>query len=280
MLNGTLNLFIGLALAFGCVSLMVSTITEGLASALGWRAATLLTGMKALLNDPALDGLALDILNHAGANPLSSGTTPRGKAPAVMPSYIAPTQFAAAMIDSLQKAPGQAAAATATLRQSILDNVKNEQIQTLLLGQLARAGDDVNAFRQGLADWFDTAMARLSGRYKRNVQLVSFAIGLALAAALNVDAIRIAHVLWVQPDLAANVTVPDGDVGKATAYFLQNFPLGWTAGPGFAPVSVLGWLLTALATLFGAPFWFDTLQRFVQVRSSGGTPAEQKKDSA
>ena len=30
-----------------------------------------------------------------------------------------------------------------------------------------------------------------------------------------------------------------------------------------------GLIITALATLFGAPFWFDTLQRFVQLRGAG-----------
>jgi hypothetical protein len=33
--------------------------------------------------------------------------------------------------------------------------------------------------------------------------------------------------------------------------------------------AVPGWILTILATLFGAPFWFDTLQRFVQIRGTG-----------
>jgi hypothetical protein len=30
-----------------------------------------------------------------------------------------------------------------------------------------------------------------------------------------------------------------------------------------------GWLISAVATLFGAPFWFDALQKFVQIRGAG-----------
>jgi len=33
-----------------------------------------------------------------------------------------------------------------------------------------------------------------------------------------------------------------------------------------------GWLITALAVSMGAPFWFDTLNRFVNVRSAGRPP--------
>jgi hypothetical protein len=32
---------------------------------------------------------------------------------------------------------------------------------------------------------------------------------------------------------------------------------------------LMGWLIAAGAALFGAPFWFDVLQRFVQLRGTG-----------
>jgi hypothetical protein len=36
---------------------------------------------------------------------------------------------------------------------------------------------------------------------------------------------------------------------------------------------LLGWIIAAGAALFGAPFWFDVLQRFVQLRGTGRPPA-------
>jgi uncharacterized membrane protein YedE/YeeE len=33
---------------------------------------------------------------------------------------------------------------------------------------------------------------------------------------------------------------------------------------------LIGWLIVAGAALFGAPFWFDTLQRITQLRGVGG----------
>src|SRR5208282_1737985 len=53
-----------------------------------------------------------------------------------------------------------------------------------------------------LSTWFDSAMDRVGGAYKRWTQLVSFIVALILAAALNIDAVAVAKALWVQPKLA------------------------------------------------------------------------------
>jgi len=39
----------------------------------------------------------------------------------------------------------------------------------------------------------------------------------------------------------------------------------------------VGWLLTILAVSLGAPFWFDTLNRIISIRSSGKAPEEAQK---
>ena len=49
-----------------------------------------------------------------------------------------------------------------------------------------------------------------------------------------------------------------------------------------APWSLLGpalcgWLVTAIAALFGAPFWFDALQSIVQIKGAGPSPDDRKK---
>jgi hypothetical protein len=59
-------------------------------------------------------------------------------------------------------------------------------------------------------------------------------------------------------------------------------PVGWnhraltkvTSPRGFE--MLLGWLITAVATLFGAPFWFDALQQLVRLKGSGPSPAEKR----
>ena len=47
-------------------------------------------------------------------------------------------------------------------------------------------------------------------------------------------------------------------------------------GPPRAMEMVVGWLITALATLFGAPFWFDALQQFVRLKGAGPSPQEKQ----
>jgi hypothetical protein len=45
------------------------------------------------------------------------------------------------------------------------------------------------------------------------------------------------------------------------------------------PVSLLGFLITALAITLGAPFWFDLLNKFVNIRAGGNKPSEDSDAS-
>jgi hypothetical protein len=40
-------------------------------------------------------------------------------------------------------------------------------------------------------------------------------------------------------------------------------------------VQILGWLLTALALSLGAPFWFDMLNKFINLRGAGDKPKRE-----
>lgn len=42
-----------------------------------------------------------------------------------------------------------------------------------------------------------------------------------------------------------------------------------------ASVSLLGWAITALAAMLGAPFWFDFLGKLIKIRGSGAKPADE-----
>jgi hypothetical protein len=41
-----------------------------------------------------------------------------------------------------------------------------------------------------------------------------------------------------------------------------------------------GWILTIIAVSLGAPFWFDTLNRFMNIRAAGKSPSEAGKGAA
>jgi hypothetical protein len=72
---------------------------------------------------------------------------------------------------------------------------------------------------------------------------------------------------------------------------LGRLPIGWPALPhpaygmrwmngcfGGALLRLLGWLLTALAVSLGAPFWFDLLNKFVNVRQGMKRPELAPKE--
>jgi hypothetical protein len=61
----------------------------------------------------------------------------------------------------------------------------------------------------------------------------------------------------------------------------SNHLWGWTKWLGATIVQhVVGWLLTLIALSLGAPFWFDTLNRFMNIRNAGRSPVEPRSKTA
>lgn len=57
----------------------------------------------------------------------------------------------------------------------------------------------------------------------------------------------------------------------------SDLPIGWTGKAEINwPFKILGWLLTVFALSAGAPFWFDVLKGFINIRSSGPTATPKK----
>lgn len=274
-----LELGIGLIFTFLAISLLTSAATEGLASALKWRANTLLDGVKDLLNDPKFTGLALGVYNHALVNARADGAASTEAQLTAKPSYIVPKQFACALMDVVALSPG---ADVAAMQAKVNAVVTNKQLNTMLNGMIVRAGGNINRIRDEIAAWFDSGMDRVAGVYKRKTQLYSFLIAVVLAGALNVDTLKIADTLWHQPMVMKDLPQlkPDAAPGDALAAMEKlQLPFGWDA-PAVAHlkngtwplwISIFGWLFSALATLFGAPFWFDALQKIVQLRGAGSS---------
>jgi hypothetical protein len=180
-------------------------------------------------------------------------------------------------------------------------DIPNENIRTMLRDALAEAGTKAEKVRISLERQFDDGMQRVSGWYKRRTQVILFVVALGLAAAINADSFTIGQRLW-KDDVLRNAVVSEASktVGskQAAAACAKNstetaperaarcvdevkqlqFPLGWSQAT--SPHSVqadlgkaLGLLLTAFAVLLAAPFWFDTLSKFAQLRGTGRASA-------
>lgn len=270
MLGSTvLEVAVGLSFCFGSVALIVATLQEALSSIFRLRANTLLAGIKTMLNDPDFTQLAQAVYAHPLVNPHGGGEADLKS----RPSYIEPAHFAIALMDGIQKDGPATWEALGTAIEAIPD----PQVQRMMQGLYKRAGN-LQQFQRLVASWFDNAMERMSGAYKRKQLLISFLLSLLLAIFLNIDSIHLFRTLWLHPALAAHINGAPGALDQATVEALMTLPIGWerfppVLGPDFM-LQLSGWLVTACTTLFGAPFWFDMLQRAVQMRGTGSKPVE------
>lgn len=265
-----LELAIGLAFCYASLALIVSTLQEALASLLQLRAKGLLGGIKAMLNDPHGAGLVAALYQHPLVNPHGEHSA--------RPSYIEPQHFAMALVDVIVQAPSDIAKL-----KSALDAIPDPNLRRALQALYQRADGDLKRFQDGIAGWFDSAMARVSGRYKRQAWTISVLLSLLLAILLNIDSIHLFQSLWREPALSAQLGTLPAKLDVATINALWALPIGWTDFPPQLDrrlaLQGAGWLITAATAMFGAPFWFDLLQRTVQMRGTGATPAERRDGS-
>lgn len=272
MLNSTvLEVAFGLVFCFASVALITSSVYEALASWMNLRANSLLNGLKHLLNanDDAGKTLLLNIYNHALTHPTGNGTATSLEELKNNPSYINANHFAIALVEAVQSAPNDFAKLSANI-----DTIPNAQIRQLLRGMYDRAAGDATRFHDDLAAWFVSAMDRVSGSYKRQSQAWCFMIALVFSALFNVDSVHLFSALWQHPALVAQISMPSATPDSvSTLKGLNELPIGWQNEINvFSPI---GWLITATAALFGAPFWFDLLQRLIRLRGTGPKPSAQ-----
>jgi hypothetical protein len=223
-----LEVAVGLVLMYLLLSLVCSSIREGLEAWLKSRAADLERGIRELLNDPKAEGLARALYTHPlvfglfrdGYNPKPkiSETLPRG---GNLPSYIPAGNFAVALMDIVARGPGGAArevGASTVAKSAPADDtrisigslraaaagIQNEAVKRALLAAIDTAQGDLGRAQANLEAWFNSGMDRVSGWYKRRTQNVLFVVGVVLVIAVNADTLTIAQSL-----------IHDGDRRKA-----------------------------------------------------------------
>ena len=144
-------------------------------------------------------------------------------------------------------------------------------------------------------------MEHTSGVYKRNAKGVALMLGLLIAIATNADTFYIIDRL--SKDSTIRTAVTEGaskaainpseiatvrtEVEKALNGI--SLPIGWNLDNSNTQANqsetkpdgnlllakvkkFLGWLLSGMAIAMGAPFWFDLLNRVVNVRNAGRPP--------
>lgn len=85
-----------------------------------------------------------------------------------------------------------------------LQKVRNESFR-IAVETIVRASNTVEEAQKKLVKWFNDGMNRASTAYGQRLQLMSLALGLAIAIFVNVDSINLARTLWEDPLLREQV---------------------------------------------------------------------------
>ena len=285
--SAIIDVAIGMILSFLAVSLAASAITEAISSWRQWREKTLADGMQALLNyHPKKHPLALDLYKSALISPLSSGTAESFKDIQHKPAYIDSRHFALAFYNALGgESPSD-----------VISTIQDPQLKAAIEALWATSSNDVDKFKNNIAVWFDNSMDRVSGWYKRRTQWVSFVVALVIAVIFNVNILYESAQIWTRPavitdlatlhlDAQGDATQPEQAAAIASKLFNALEPaflIGWVKGPmPHDPqswlIAVASWIIVASASLFGASFWFDILQRLTHLKGTGPEPERSAK---
>src|ERR1700751_1067717 len=187
-----LDVALGVVFVYLLLSLICSAVKELIEQVMKHRARDLEASLRELLADPDGTGLVQKIYNHGMIFGLFKGAYNPAGSKRNLPSYIPTRNFCLAILNIVAPEGDES---IASIRES-LTRIDNPKVRTALLAVLNDAGNDLARFRDNLESWFNSAMERASGWYKRRAQVVIFVLGFAAAILLNVNSITIAKDLW------------------------------------------------------------------------------------
>jgi hypothetical protein len=207
-----LDVAIGLVFVYIIVSVLCTAVREGIEAFLKTRAAYLEHGIRLLLQNHAGDAIVKDVFDHPLVDGLFMGEyKPRStKGPnrpwtgGNLPSYIPTKSFASALLDIAARGPASASLARyntpislEAIRRNVVTNIPNNpKIQRIVLHAVDAAQGDLDKAQKSIEDWYDSAMDRVSGWYKRTTHFIVLVIGLLIAVGMNVDSVAIIDKLY------------------------------------------------------------------------------------
>ncbi|MEH1775676.1 hypothetical protein [Nostoc sp.] len=195
------------------------------------------------------------------------------------------------------------------------NNVPDNLIKSLsVIAQRSRikVGDlteEMNQFKNEVETWFDRSMDRASGVYKRNAKGVAILIGISIAILTNTDTFYLVKRLSRDSVIRSTISqsasqrtdyINDSNARIQIEKLLENasVPIGLqnlnqqfeldTKGLNSDRILLIriwqfvklicGWIVSGLAIAMGAPFWFDILNKVINVRNAGPKPVAYTKD--
>lgn len=240
-------------------------MTEFLSRFFGMRARSLRKWIKLAFADGTRDSgrkpdepqsTSKSFFSHALVAPMHFG-------PKKYPSYVDAKTFATVLIDMASEETLNPEATVETLTNDIESGPLPQGLRKVLVAQLESVGklDELN---DAIAAWFDSSMNRVSGWYKRHMQILTLVLGAIVALLLGADSLSIASTFW------QNQSVRSSTAAQVEQY-LQDHPSAPSSGseastgnsPGTTTAdaqSRIEALLTQLQATALPLFWQDAQQ--------------------
>ncbi|GAC1650124.1 MAG: hypothetical protein NVS4B8_24110 [Herpetosiphon sp.] len=304
--------------------------------------------------DPTKVPITIDDIKHLARQQIGDGVAPSGAGRAqdadLLSKLLADDPQPGDLIPP--PLPPHAPALDAIERATSFDQIRKTillmptgEVRDTLIRALDAGQSDLTAVRSSVEGWYESAMDRVSGVYKRRIQVYLLLIALIVTCVTGADTIRITKSLFNDTALrgvlvaeagrvtsAGNTTAPQappepggrpnqvapaagtpasdpravpdlrvvaqelnavhtifgyGDApGRVSKLWSRTW---WRSGRwqtsdwwgkwlAWLLAKVFGLLLTAIAVSFGAPFWFDLLQKLTNQRGAGTPPEPISRD--
>ncbi len=235
------------AATFLIVSYVCAAATEGLASAFQVRARMLLRSILKLLGETRHRApITLRIYTNYSYNPLFNPPT---AAPVTSlsqvttrPAVVDKKTFASALMAAVgltgSDPDAMRAAVSAAFSENrdlvpLAENLIDRNADTIREGKLDKLQEEIG-------NWFERSTVSTRDEYRQLTQITNFVIGLALAILLGLNPLP--------PDLVKQA-------------------------PNELTARLLGYLIVATSTLFGAPFWFGLLTKIIPIGPTASSPS-------
>ncbi|MCE7914314.1 MAG: hypothetical protein DYH15_06410 [Nitrosomonas sp. PRO4] len=201
-----LDVAIGLTLIYLGVSLFVTIINEYISQKLNMRGRDLYDDLQQLVDDPDIKQA---LLRYPALKPFFNDK------PQETPSYIDTKVLGQLLIGSLSNADST----ENSIKQIkvTIDQLPDSALKMQLQSIARTVGDKTEDMVTAVSDWMDRSLTMMGGTYKRNLQIISFCIGLALTVLFNINTITLTETIYRDKELRSAVTAYAVQVSEQTS---------------------------------------------------------------
>lgn len=195
-----------------------------------------------------------------------------------------------------------------TLFSRAVESLGYSDLQLFLKGFINNSNGQIDKLHQDIAEWYDEYMNRATGWYKVQVQKRLVFIGFIICICFNMDFFAISKSLIQDKGLAESIAkvaeeypivekidsiktdeeywkyIQKKDSIIQTLYTIKA-PIFWYSlstkeiTEAITLKKILGWAIMTCLMSLGGPFWFDALNKLVNLRKTGIKPSNVSKDN-